>query len=398
MSTTTYRGRTLDEILPRIKTELGADAVVIRQRSGLTGGVGGFFQKQCVEVEARAGGSRIDVYDEEPEPEVPLVRSDEATRNGLASPAVQRLIEQARPFAEQLEAAAAMPVVQPPVAGPARKGTDPSLAAAASARPTGAAPAPLVAGRRRPSEAGALEEELVNAGLRREITQSLVAETVSHLLPFAAPDRLRPLVREALARRIRVAPSWAGAGRALAFVGSGGSGKTSCVARLASAYAIGSDLPVVCLTLAPADGGAALRGMLAEWGVAVEVAADGDQARARLETVRGHAAVVVDTPGVSTCDDAQLARLERELAKIGLYETHLALPATLSGPAAREQWRTFAALGASRIALTHADETEHVGPVLGLAIGEAMPVSYVAPAPGRLTPADAGSLARRLLP
>jgi flagellar biosynthesis GTPase FlhF len=391
MSTLTYRGRSLDDILPRVKAELGPDAVVVRQRTGLTGGVAGFFQRQCVEIEARRNG--IDVYDEEPERDEPLVRGDEATRNGLASPAVQRLIEQARPFAEQLEAAAAMPVVQPPVAAP------PAGSGLAIQHPAPApAPAPLVAGRRRPTEAAALEEELVNAGLRREIAQSVVAETVSHLLPFAAPDRLRPLVRDALARRIRVAPSWAGAGRALAFVGSGGSGKTSCVARLASAYAIGSDLPVVCLTLAPADRGAALRALLAQWGVAVEVAADGDQARARLETVRGHAVVVVDTPGVSTSDDAELLRLERELAKIGLYETHLALPATLSGPAAREQWRTFAALGASRIALTHADETEHVGPVLGLAIGEAMPVSYVAPAPGRLTPADAGSLARRLLP
>jgi flagellar biosynthesis GTPase FlhF len=388
MSTLTYRGRSLDDVLPRIKAELGPDAVVVRQRTGLTGGVAGFFQKQCIEIEARRNG--IDVYDE------PLVRNDEATRNGLASPGVQQLIEQARPFAEELEAAASAPVVQPAIEGglDARNGTDPSFAAT----PVSAAPAPLVAGRRRPAEAAALEEELVKAGLRREIAASVVAETVSHLLPFASPDRLRPLVRDALGRRIRVAPSWAGAGRALAFVGAGGSGKTACVARLASAYAVGSDLPVVCLTLAPADRGAALRALLAEWGVTVEVVADGDAARARLESVRGHAAVVLDTPGLSTCDEPELSRLARELAKVGIYETHLALPATLSGPAAAEQWRTFAALGASRIALTHADETEHVGPVLGLAITEAAPVSFVAPAPGRLAPADAGSLARRLLP
>ena len=367
MSTLTYRGRSLEDILPRIKAELGPDAVVVRQRTGLTGGVAGFFQKQCIEIEARRNG--IDVYDEEPEE--PIVRNDAATRDGLSTPGVQKLVAQAHPFAAELEAA--------------KLGTDPSFA-------------PLVAGRRRPAEAGALEEELVGAGLGREIAQSVVGETVSHLLPFSAPDRLRQLTREALARRIRVAPSWAGAGRALAFVGARGSGKTSSVARLASAYAIGSDLPVVCLTLAPADGGAALRGMLTEWGVPVEVVADGEAARARLEAVRGHAVVVVDTPGVSTADDAELARLERDLATIGLYETHLALPATLSGPAAREQWRTFAALGASRITLTHAHETEHVGPVIGLAIAEGAPVSYVAPAPGRLTPADAGALARRLLP
>ncbi|MEX2196735.1 MAG: hypothetical protein WD844_15750 [Thermoleophilaceae bacterium] len=374
MSTTTYRGRSLEEILPRIKTELGPDAIVVRQRSGLTGGIGGFFQRQCVEVEAKGGNGRIDVYDEppepqltgqlEPEPQVEL-RNDAATRDGLASPAVKKLIEQAQPFAETLRHAVS---------------------------------APLVAGRRPPAEAGVVEDELVAAGLRADIAASAVSETVSHMLPFASPGALRDLVRDAVARRIRVAPSWAGAGRSLALVGSGGSGKTSCVARLVQAYAVGSDLPVVCLSLRPADGGSALRSQLADWGVEVEVMASAEAARARVEAVRGHAAVVIDTPAVSVNEPEEVAALGRELALIGLYEVHLALPATLSGPAAREQARAFGELGASRIVLTHADETEHLGPVLGLAIGEGLPVSYVAPAPGRLAPADARSLAQRLLP
>ena len=366
MSTTTYRGRSLEEILPRIKTELGPDAIVVRQRSGLTGGIGGFFQRQCVEVEAKPGHGRIDTYDEPPAPapEVEL-RDDAATRDGLASPAVKKLIEQAQPFAATLQHAVARP---------------------------------LVAGRRPPAEAGAVEDELVAAGLRSDIAAGAVSETVSHLLPFGAPGSLRELVRESVARRIRVAPSWAGAGRSLAIVGSGGSGKTACVARLAQAYAVGSDLPVVCMSLRPADGGTALRSQLAEWGVEVEVMATGEQARARVEAVRGHAAVIIDTPAVSVNDTREVAALARDLELIGLYEVHLALAATLSGPAAREQTRAFGDLGASRIVLTHADETEHVGPVLGLAMAEGMPVSYVAPAPGRLVPADARQLAARLLP
>ena len=147
MSTTTYRGRSLEEILPRIKTELGPDAIVVRQRSGLTGGIGGFFQRQCVEVEAQPGHGRIDTYDEPPapafepspvpapEPELEL-RNDAATRDGLASPAVKKLIDQAQPFAATLQHAVTRP---------------------------------LVAGRRPPAEAGAVEDELVAAGLRRDI-------------------------------------------------------------------------------------------------------------------------------------------------------------------------------------------------------------------------------------
>ena len=43
-ATRTYRGSSLEEILPRIRAELGPDAVITRRREGLTGGVGGFFQ------------------------------------------------------------------------------------------------------------------------------------------------------------------------------------------------------------------------------------------------------------------------------------------------------------------------------------------------------------------
>jgi hypothetical protein len=59
--TRTYRGGSLEELLPRIRAELGDDAVVVRQREGLTGGVAGFFQKRTVEIEARRGQSSLGV-------------------------------------------------------------------------------------------------------------------------------------------------------------------------------------------------------------------------------------------------------------------------------------------------------------------------------------------------
>src|SRR3712207_1477664 len=119
--TKTYRGRTLEEVLPKIKAELGPDAEIIRQRSGLTGGVGGFFQRACVEVEARGpaeeprpvNGRRFDAYDDaparpepytpepdpEPEPEVqafvpdPLPSTPEV--EGLSAPGIQEIMRQA---------------------------------------------------------------------------------------------------------------------------------------------------------------------------------------------------------------------------------------------------------------------------------------------------------------
>src|ERR1700679_4158629 len=64
----TYRGRTLEEILPQIREELGPDAIILREREGLVGGVGGFFAQRFIEVEARRGdGQSIDIYDDSPE-------------------------------------------------------------------------------------------------------------------------------------------------------------------------------------------------------------------------------------------------------------------------------------------------------------------------------------------
>jgi flagellar biosynthesis GTPase FlhF len=93
----TFRGRSLEEILPQIREELGPDAIVLRRREGLTGGVGGFFQRPYIEVDARPPLGDEQALE---------IRSDRATAEGLSSPAVQALFEQATPFADALAAAA----------------------------------------------------------------------------------------------------------------------------------------------------------------------------------------------------------------------------------------------------------------------------------------------------
>src|SRR3954468_1343714 len=114
--TKTYRGRTLEEVLPKIKADLGPDAEIVRQRSGLTGGVGGFFQRQMVEVEAKAPAPeaerprrRFDAYDEEPAGERGTVNSERVEldsfvpelpiEEGLRAPGIQEIFRQAAPFA-----------------------------------------------------------------------------------------------------------------------------------------------------------------------------------------------------------------------------------------------------------------------------------------------------------
>jgi flagellar biosynthesis GTPase FlhF len=68
----TYRGRTVEDLIPRIQQELGADAIILRRREGLTGGFAGFFQRPFVELEAMQGGPRVDLYDEDTAPGPPI--------------------------------------------------------------------------------------------------------------------------------------------------------------------------------------------------------------------------------------------------------------------------------------------------------------------------------------
>ena len=72
-----------------------------------------------------------------------------------------------------------------------------------------------------------------------------------------------------------------------------------------------------------------------------------------------------------------MERLAADLERIGVYEVHMTLPATVGEHAAEDMLRGLAPAGVSRIVLTHADETGHVGPAVGLAIRSGRPFSYI---------------------
>jgi flagellar biosynthesis GTPase FlhF len=426
----TYRGTDLDELLPKIREELGPDAIVLRQRDGLDGGIGGFFQKRCVEVVARRAAPRVNRYDEgdpaEPEP---------------PSPAIQEIMRVASPFVEQLQAAQAhvqVPVepdpYEPPpyepgpvppaeepapfpwaeepldepvphappravapaeVREPVRHAPPRAVVPAEVREPVRHAPPRAVAPAevREPDEpaaprskdvalqlarapepaprggaAAAHEQALVAAGIAPALAAEILAATISHAVPFAPKRALKHLVRDALAARIPVLEPAAPGGRTIAFVGAGGAGKTRCAIRVAAAYGAGSDLRVKLLDLA------------------VE----------RAPEPAAGALTVVDTPAVSPAAAADTRALARQLRRLGRCEVHIAVPATLSATAVRRLLDGFAPLKPAAIALTHLDEVDHAGPVIDEAIARGIALSYCSDADAVL-PADPAALAARVL-
>ena len=402
--TKTYRGRSLDDVLPQVRAELGPDAIVIRRREGLAGGVAGFFQRPFVEVDAR-----------KPLPDEldPVPRNDRATEEGLSSPVVRALVEQASPFADALaraergagtraqeflaaeaadaglygpqpnREAAAAPVFEPAPAPPAAEAPEPSVAPAAAV------------GVQVPPSAAGIEKSLVMHGLSGDLAADVVGEAVAHGLPFATPRALKKLVRQALARRIAPLSRPGNKPPRIAFVGAGGAGKTTAIAHLAKSYA-SAQADVVVIALRTSDGGADLAAALEPLGINVIAATDAAEAKRRLGR-RSAAIVFIDTPPIGLGDRQTAVALSGELRALEADEVHLALPATLSAGAADEQYAALAPLAITDLALTHADGTTRPGAPIELAITAHRPVSYFCTRDG-VDPADPADLAQRLLP
>ncbi|MEO9174726.1 MAG: hypothetical protein ABI317_04365, partial [Gaiellales bacterium] len=113
MKLKTYVGRSLEELAPQIRDELGPDAVILSQRQGLKGGVGGFFGTKSIEVLA---ADRMPTADEqagfEAAPELPepdLVLQTEVERKALVTAALSEI------KARQLPAAHAAAAYSAPI-------------------------------------------------------------------------------------------------------------------------------------------------------------------------------------------------------------------------------------------------------------------------------------------
>jgi flagellar biosynthesis protein FlhF len=431
-ATKTFRARSLTDALAQVRDELGPDAVVVRRREGLQGGVAGFFQKAVVEIDALPGGHVLDAAADQRTPvldDAPIVPDPEPAPTQMA-PGLARGAAAAG-FAAALATAESTPEPPPeaaPRSAPVRPHVDGAVDAFPSPRDSGPEVVPVLSA---PASARAFVADppvsreltttshllpavtpgpaehpevqrvlgaLHRAGLSEAFAAVLVGEAAVHGLPFAqgeAPARLRPFVARALARRLAVAPLRSAS--AVAVVGAGGAGKTSVIARLATAYAAAGRLPVAVIALRPKDGGAELARLLAPAGVPLWATDDVEGAAARIANLRRGALVLVDTPAVPARSGAERDALVADLRRLGLDEVHFALPAVLAGEVAREMLAAARDLGADRIAVTHTDATARLGMAVELAVEADLPISYLADSVG-VRPAAAEDLAFALLP
>ena len=97
------------------------------------------------------------------------------------------------------------------------------------------------------------------------------------------------------------------------------------------------------------------------------VPADGPRARRELRTARADGVALIDTPRLSPSQPAGIRELARLLGELEPERVVVALPATLGTVAAEQLLASLEPLGASSVALTHADETDQLGVGIELA-------------------------------
>jgi flagellar biosynthesis GTPase FlhF len=396
--TRTYRGRAIDELIPRIQQELGSEAIIVRRREGLTGGILGFFQHPYVELEAMPGSPRIDIYDEEesavpppplsPPPPLPALdrpRAPEPPASAPPSPFYMR--EPVAPPAyggayvtAHLAALAraersqpvrrAQSVERPPGLGTPRVEFEELIphdraprraGELAHAPPHRAAPerrtvAPGSQGRAR----AGVERSLCRLGISEELAHELIDGATAHTLPLAPRLGLAQAVRMTLAQRIPVAEALPTHGAAVVVVGAGGAGKTATCAALLGAYRAGSTMPASCATLIRPSERGELQLILSPQ-IMKPTSANAPRALRALRKAKADGLAVVDTPRLSPVDRAGIRELARLLGEWKPERVVVALPATLGATAAAQLLEALKPLGANALAVTHGDETDQIG-------------------------------------
>jgi flagellar biosynthesis protein FlhF len=432
----TYAGRNLQEIVPQIRDELGAGAVILKQRPIRTGGVGGFFAKTGIEVLASEGdpgeaaaapaaaapATATKVAPARPQLDTHDAESRESLLRETFAQALQAQVEpeEQSGYEEERMGAAAGGATARVAAGAAYGGrTQPMEPVRISATRTNRGRLRIAA---EPLEAPPLDDEsadlvveLERAGLTPVAADALVREVRHHVEPFAS-GRLRDLVRRRIAARVRIEQGWEpdGTARRIAIVGASGVGKTTAIANLAAGYAsAGMMVGIVVVDRAIGDGHLALprlgasAGSEADRALAYMAGADVLRVTSAAEVRRGMSrlsmrdVVLIDTPGLAVGDEPGMAHLKALLEAAAPNETHAAVPLGIADREVAAMLSRLARVGANRLLVTKTDEARFAGPLHGLATVYDLPFSYLAcgpRVPGDLVAADGVSIAERILP
>ncbi len=215
-----------------------------------------------------------------------------------------------------------------------------------------------------------------------------------------ARTSLARAVHRTISQRIPSAAPLSVGGATIALVGPGGSGKTACCAALLEAYRERSTLPAACATIVPGAARGELAALLSP-DILEPTPLAAPQLAQALRDAREEGLLLLDLPALSPNDRAGIRACAALLETLAPDRVILALPATLGHTPAAQLLEALRPLGASTLAITHADETDQLGVAVETACAFDLAPEYLLDrgrGHGGLIQIDPTYLADRLLP
>jgi flagellar biosynthesis protein FlhF len=233
---------------------------------------------------------------------------------------------------------------------------------------------------RRPQQAN-LWRRLQRMGLSAELTQALLGKVTGVAEPRQAWRMLLAHLAHAI-KTPKVEPLEEGG--VIALVGPAGMGKTTTLAKLAARYVLkygAQQVALVSMDSFRIGAQEQLKTLGRILGVSVTQIDPGQSLLQALAPLAKKRVVLVDTAGLPGNDPALRLQLESLASARIKAKNYLVLAATSQSQVLKAAYHSYKRCGLAGCILTKLDEAASLGEVLGLAIGQQLPVAYVTDGP-----------------
>lgn len=233
---------------------------------------------------------------------------------------------------------------------------------------------------RRPQQAN-LWRRLQRMGLSAELSQALLDRVAGVAEPRQAWRMLLAHLAHAI-KTPKVEPLEEGG--VIALVGPAGMGKTTTLAKLAARYVLkygAQQVALVSMDSFRIGAQEQLKTLGRILGVSVTQIDPGQSLLQALAPLAKKRVVLIDTAGLPANDPALRLQLESLSARGLKARNYLVLAATSQSQVLKAAYHSYKRCGLSGCILTKLDEAVSLGEVLGLAIGQHLPVAYVTDGP-----------------